>query len=104
MVFTRGGTQSLVVATLGTAADEQLIDGLQEENIFKKFMFHYNFPPFSTGEARYLRAPGRREIGHGSSLSCPIMIPSPIPFDLSQIFWNPMAPLLWLQFAEEVFA
>ena len=64
-LFTRGGTQSLVVATLGTAADEQLIDGLQEENIFKKFMFHYNFPPFSTGEARYLRAPGRREIGHG---------------------------------------
>jgi len=64
-LFTRGETQSLVVATLGTSTDEQLIDGLQEENIFKKFMFHYNFPPFSTGETHYLRGPGRREIGHG---------------------------------------
>ena len=65
-LFTRGGTQALVVATLGTSADEQMIDGLQKEEIFKKFMFHYNFPPFSTGETRRLRAPGRREIGHGA--------------------------------------
>jgi len=65
-LFTRGGTQALVVATLGTSADEQRIDGLQKEEVSKKFMFHYNFPPFSTGEVKYLRGPGRREIGHGS--------------------------------------
>ena len=64
-LFTRGETQCLVVATLGTAADEQIIDGLQKEEITKRFMFHYNFPPFSTGEARRMGAPGRREIGHG---------------------------------------
>jgi len=65
-LFTRGETQSLVVATLGTSADEQIIDGLQKGEVFKKFMFHYNFPPFATGEVRFLRGPGRREIGHGS--------------------------------------
>jgi len=64
-LFTRGETQSLVVTTLGTSADEQIIDGLQKEEITKRFMFHYNFPPFSTGEIRRMRAPGRREIGHG---------------------------------------
>jgi len=64
-LFTRGDTQSLVVTTLGTSADEQIIDGLQKEEITKRFMFHYNFPPFSTGEARRMGAPGRREIGHG---------------------------------------
>ncbi|MCD6472870.1 polyribonucleotide nucleotidyltransferase [Candidatus Aerophobetes bacterium] len=64
-IFTRGETQALVVTTLGTSADEQRIDGLQKEEVFKKFMFHYNFPPFSTGEVKYLRGPGRREIGHG---------------------------------------
>ncbi len=64
-LFTRGETQCLVVATLGTAADEQIVDGLQREETTKRFMFHYNFLPFSTGEARRLGAPGRREIGHG---------------------------------------
>ncbi|MCD6406876.1 polyribonucleotide nucleotidyltransferase [Candidatus Aerophobetes bacterium] len=64
-LFARGETQSLVVTTLGTSADEQIIDGLQKEEITKRFMFHYNFPPFSTGEIRRMRAPGRREIGHG---------------------------------------
>jgi len=64
-LFTRGETQSLVVATLGTSADEQRVNGLQKNEITKRFMFHYNFPPFSTGEARFLRFPGRREIGHG---------------------------------------
>ncbi len=65
-LFTRGETQSLVVATLGTSSDEQRVNGLQKNEITKRFMFHYNFPPFSTGEARFLRFPGRREIGHGS--------------------------------------
>src|SRR5262249_3155711 len=64
-LFTRGETQALVVATLGTAADEQKGDALIGEQ-YKKFMLHYNFPPFSVGEARPLRSPGRREIGHGA--------------------------------------
>jgi polyribonucleotide nucleotidyltransferase len=64
-LFTRGETQALVVATLGTSSDEQKIDALVGE-YYKKFMLHYNFPPFSTGEAKFLRGPGRREIGHGA--------------------------------------
>ena len=63
-LFTRGETQSLAVATLGTTDDEQRIDALEGE-YFRTFMLHYNFPPFSVGEARPLRGPGRREVGHG---------------------------------------
>jgi polyribonucleotide nucleotidyltransferase len=64
-LFTRGETQSLAVVTLGTADDEQRIDALEGEST-KTFMLHYNFPPFSVGEARPMRGPGRREIGHGA--------------------------------------
>ncbi len=64
-VFTRGQTQSLGVVTLGTSADEQRIDALVGEST-KTFMLHYNFPSFSVGEARPIRGPGRREIGHGA--------------------------------------
>jgi polyribonucleotide nucleotidyltransferase len=64
-LFTRGETQALVVATLGTSSDEQKIDALIGEH-YKKFMLHYNFPPFSTGEVKFLRSPGRREVGHGA--------------------------------------
>jgi polyribonucleotide nucleotidyltransferase len=64
-LFTRGETQALVVATLGTASDEQRVDALLGEH-YKKFMLHYNFPPFSVGEAKFLLGPGRREIGHGN--------------------------------------
>jgi polyribonucleotide nucleotidyltransferase len=64
-LFTRGETQALVVSTLGTSSDEQKIDALIGEQ-YKKFMLHYNFPPFSTGEVKFLRSPGRREIGHGA--------------------------------------
>jgi polyribonucleotide nucleotidyltransferase len=64
-LFTRGETQALVTTTLGTSSDEQKIDALIGEH-YKKFMLHYNFPPFSTGEAKFLRGPGRREIGHGA--------------------------------------
>ncbi|MBI4335663.1 MAG: polyribonucleotide nucleotidyltransferase [Candidatus Omnitrophica bacterium] len=64
-LFTRGQTQSLSVTTLGTSADEQLIDALEGEE-FKSFMLHYNFPPFSVGEVKPVRGPGRREIGHGA--------------------------------------
>ncbi|MFZ2198684.1 MAG: polyribonucleotide nucleotidyltransferase [Thermodesulfovibrionales bacterium] len=62
--FTRGETQCLAVVTLGTSDDEQRIDSLDGET-FKTFMLHYNFPPFSVGEVKPLRSPGRREIGHG---------------------------------------
>lgn len=63
-LFVRGETQCLAVVTLGTAEDEQKIDALEGESS-KTFMLHYNFPPFSVGEVRPLRSPGRREIGHG---------------------------------------
>ena len=63
-LFTRGETQALVVATLGTAQDEQVVDAIEGE--FKEhFMLHYNFPPFSVGETGRMGSPGRREIGHG---------------------------------------
>jgi polyribonucleotide nucleotidyltransferase len=64
-LFTRGETQSLAVVTLGTTDDEQRIDALEGEYM-RTFMLHYNFPPFSVGEARPLRSPGRREVGHGA--------------------------------------
>ncbi len=64
-LFTRGETQALVVATLGTSEDEQRIDALEGE-YYKTFMLHYNFPPFSVGETKPLRGPGRREVGHGA--------------------------------------
>jgi polyribonucleotide nucleotidyltransferase len=64
-LFTRGETQALVVATLGSKADEQIVDGMESETR-KKFFLHYNFPPYSVGEAGFMRAPGRRELGHGN--------------------------------------
>ena len=64
-LFTRGQTQALTIATLGSMSDAQKIDGLTDETS-KRYMHHYNFPPFSVGEARPLRGPGRREIGHGA--------------------------------------
>jgi polyribonucleotide nucleotidyltransferase len=63
-LFTRGETQAIVVATLGTGQDEQIIDALEGE-YRQHFMLHYNFPPYSTGEAGRMGSPGRREIGHG---------------------------------------
>lgn len=64
-LFTRGQTQSLCVTTLGTRADEQMIEALEGKS-YKKFMLHYTFPPFSVGEVKPVRGPGRREIGHGA--------------------------------------
>lgn len=79
--FQRGETQSLVSCTLGTAKDEQIIDGLVPE-YSKKFVLHYNFPPFSTGEAKRIMGPGRREIGHGALAERSLMgiLPSPEEF------------------------
>lgn len=64
-LFTRGETQVLVTTTLGTSEDEQRLDSLIGES-FKRFMLHYNFPPFSVGEVKFLRGPSRRDIGHGN--------------------------------------
>src|SRR5688572_1843171 len=64
-VFQRGETQALVTATLGTADDQQKVETMDGEQ-WKRFMLHYNFPPFSVGEVQFLRGPGRREIGHGA--------------------------------------
>ena len=64
-MFTRGQTQVITVATLGPVSDEQILDGIDNEE-YKRYMHHYNFPPYSVGEARPSRGPGRREIGHGA--------------------------------------
>ncbi len=64
-LFTRGETQAICVATLGTSQDEQRVDDLEGES-FRRFMLHYNFPAFSVGEVRRMLSPGRREIGHGN--------------------------------------
>ena len=66
-LFTRGETQALVVATLGMmGVDDQILDGLKQDEPNKRFILHYNFPPYSVGEVRPMRGPGRREIGHGA--------------------------------------
>jgi polyribonucleotide nucleotidyltransferase len=79
-LFQRGETQSLVSVTLGTAKDEQIIDGLIPE-YSKKFTLHYNFPPFSTGEVKRITGPGRREIGHGALAERSLMAILPSPED-----------------------
>jgi polyribonucleotide nucleotidyltransferase len=80
-LFTRGQTQALVTTTLGTSEDVQRLDSIEGEG-FKRFMLHYNFPPFSVGEVRFLRGPGRREIGHGTlaERSLLAILPSPDEF------------------------
>ncbi|HRX13799.1 MAG TPA: polyribonucleotide nucleotidyltransferase [Eubacteriales bacterium] len=65
-VFTRGMTQVLTTCTLGTISEAQKLEQLDDDETFKRYMHHYNFPPYSTGEAKPLRSPGRREIGHGA--------------------------------------
>ncbi len=64
-IFTRGQTQAMTTATLGTISEVQKLEGI-DEDFFKRYMHHYNMPPYSTGEAKQLRSPGRREIGHGA--------------------------------------
>ncbi len=80
-IFQRGETQVMASITLGTGDDEQIVDGLGEE-YSKKFMLHYNFPPFSTGEVKRIMGPGRREIGHGAlaERSLEPMLPTPDVF------------------------
>jgi polyribonucleotide nucleotidyltransferase len=87
-VFQRGETQALVTTVLGTSSDEQRVDGLMDE-YSKKFMLDYNFPPFSVGECRPIRGPGRREIGHGAlaerSLKAVIPTPDKFPYTIRVI-------------------
>jgi polyribonucleotide nucleotidyltransferase len=64
-LFTRGETQALAITTFGTSDDEQKIESVHEGESYKSFLLHYNFPPFSVGEVKFVRAPSRREIGHG---------------------------------------
>lgn len=80
-LFTRGQTQSLAVTTLGTRTDEQMIEALEGKS-YKKFMLHYSFPPFSVGEVKPMRGPGRREIGHGAlaEKSLKAVMPTPEEF------------------------
>lgn len=80
-LFTRGQTQVLTVTTLGAVGDEQILDGLGLEES-KRYMHHYNFPPFSVGETRPMRGPGRREIGHGALAERALlpMLPTEIDF------------------------
>jgi polyribonucleotide nucleotidyltransferase len=80
-IFTRGQTQALVVTTLGTKVDEQRVEELEGQS-WKSFMLHYNFPPYSVGEVRPFRGPGRREIGHGALAERAIepLIPSDVDF------------------------
>jgi polyribonucleotide nucleotidyltransferase len=84
-IFQRGETQALVTTVLGTSSDEQRVDGLMDE-YSKKFMLDYNFPPFSVGECRPIRGPGRREIGHGAlaerSLKAVIPPPEKFPYTI----------------------
>src|SRR3990172_316549 len=84
-LFTRGETQAIVVATLGTTMDEQKVDTLEDE-YSKKFMLDYNFPPFCVGEVKPLRGPGRREIGHGAlaerALEAVLPPPSKFPYTI----------------------
>jgi polyribonucleotide nucleotidyltransferase len=84
-IFQRGETQALVTTTLGTSSDEQRVDGLMDE-YSKKFMLDYNFPPFSVGECRPIRGPGRSEIGHGAlaerSLKAVIPTPDKFPYTI----------------------
>ncbi len=80
-IFTRGETQSLTTVTLGTKLDEQIIDGAVIEGT-SRFLLHYNFPPFSTGEVKFMRGTGRREVGHGNLAlrALKVVVPSDFPY------------------------
>ena len=100
-LFTRGETQALVTATLGTARDAQVLDELMGERT-DTFLFHYNFPPYSVGETGMVGSPKRREIGHGRLAKRGVLAVMPIwtnsrtPYVLCLKSPNPTVPLLWL--------
>jgi len=80
-LFTRGETQALVTVTLGSGRDEQIVDGLKDE-YSKRFMLHYNFPPFCVGEVRRMMSTSRREVGHGNLAERAVNVMMPAPEDL----------------------
>ena len=110
-LFTRGETQSLGVTTLGMIGlDDQMMDGLKLDEPSKRFILHYNFPPYSVGEVRPMRGPGRREIGHGAlaeralrALCSLTTSHSPTSCARSPIFWSPTAPARWPPYAAAAF-
>lgn len=105
-IFTRGETQSLSTVTLGTKLDEKIIDEATEQGK-EKFLLHYNFPPFSTGEAKASRGVGRREVGHGNLAHRALkrMLPDNYPYTVRVVSdileltvhlpWQRYAPELW---------
>ena len=103
-LFTRGETQALVVATLGTKQDEQIIDALMGE-YRDRFMMHYNMPPFATGETGRIGVPKRREIGHGRLAKRALIPLLPAPEDFQYTIRlvskspSPTAPRRWLRSA-----
>ena len=107
-VFTRGETQALVTTTLGTKDDEQRIELLEPGEVSKRFMLHYNFPPFSVGEVGFMRGAGRREIGHGAlaeralSAVIPDQTSFPTPFVASATFSNRTVRARWRASAARV--
>ena len=101
-LFTRGETQALVTVTLGTKDDEQRIELLEPGEASKRFMLHYNFPPFSVGEVGFMRGPGRREIGHGALAERALSRDhsgrgpsSRTPCAWSATFWNRTVRVRW---------
>ena len=108
-IFTRGETQSLVLSTLGTSRDVQDFDGLTGGPTAKSFILHYNFPPFSVGEAGRFGFTGRREIGHGALPNGRCYFQFSLlrtsfhtPFESFPKLCLPMAPLQWQAFAEDL--
>ena len=105
-LFTRGETQALATLTLGTKEDMQRLDLLFEQDQFKRFMLHYNFPPFSVGEVKFLRGPGRREIGHGALAERALVESAAAGGGVSRTrcgwsrtFWNRTGRRRWRRFA-----
>jgi polyribonucleotide nucleotidyltransferase len=105
-LFTRGQTQALGVVTLGTSRDEQRIDSIDTlEETTKSFMLHYNFPPFSVGEARPIRGTSRREVGHGNLAERAVqpLLPNTTIFRTPSVSfptcWSPTVPRPWPRFA-----
>jgi len=105
-IFTRGQTQVLSVVTLGSPGEEQVLDGLGSGES-KRFMHHYNFPPFSTGESKPLRGPGRREIGHGALAERAVaaVIPTQDEFHIQSapcpMYFLRMAQPRWAQYVAQ---
>ena len=94
-MFTRGQTQVITTATLGPVSDQQMLDGIDNEE-YKRYMHHYNFPSYSVGETRPSRGPGRREIGHGALAERALVpvIPPVEEFPYACLLYTSISPLM----------